>query len=150
EPQACVGSGDASTEGPSMSNGSAGASVDAGSEASRETSVEDTGASMVPDASTAPDAAMESSIDGTFDASDADRSEAGPSSPIWRALGQTGLGDMIVGSFDFELSPDGTPFLAITKLMPPGRARSTVVLRYDGAAWQKLGDDLTGTDYALA
>jgi hypothetical protein len=68
--------------------------------------------------------------------------------PRWQTLGGAGLVEHLALWFDLEIAPDGTPFVAMEKLMPPGRSRVTIVLRYDGVAWQKVGEDLSGADVA--
>jgi len=63
--------------------------------------------------------------------------------PHWLTLGD--LSEHIVLAFSLQFA-GGTPFIGMSKLTPPGRARVTIAFRYDGAAWQKLGTDLPGSE----
>ena len=79
--------------------------------------------------------------------------DADAATPLrWRTLGD--LSQYLVIFFDLQVAADGTPYAAILNLTPPGRARVTIVFRYDGVAWQKVGGiDLPGSEessFALA
>jgi hypothetical protein len=96
-----------------------------------------------------PDAALAPPDAGPPDAPAADAAPDpdGPDPiPRWQTLAQTGLSDHLATSFDLRIADDGTPFLVLSKLKLPGPSRATIVLRYDGSAWQPVGPELPGSE----
>lgn len=131
----------------------------------------------MPDmSSVAPDAAPDTSVvpagEASVEASEAKEAEvvadvvdAGPleggpegstdadaaATPRWQTVGD--LSSNLVLFFDLQIAADGSPYIGMLNLTPPGRARVGIVFRYDGAAWQKIGADLPGSEessFALA
>jgi hypothetical protein len=132
EIQICPGE-DASSEERSSPEGAVADDVQSGSDAPETNARQDAAGDAGPEA-----------------APETDGGEAVDAGPIWKTLGLDGLRDDLVAEFDLEIAADGTPFLGLSNLIPgAGRARTSLVRRYDGTGWQKVGDDLNGSTLPL-
>jgi hypothetical protein len=131
--------GEAPPDGPRAPREAAPAAPDAAPAAPNAAPAPPDAALALPDASP-PDAPAAPAADAAPDPDGPDPL------PRWQTLAQTGLSEHLATSFDLRIAEDGTPFLVLSKLKLPGPSRATVVLRYDGSAWQPVGPELPGSE----